>query len=175
MNTTIQPIIDRYNGYIPFLVDEYVSIGRQIVAVSMSDVDLNGPDQDTIWAFDPTHPGNAGFKKIANNFFYGIQAADQQNRISAPQGNFRSASTASIGSIATNPSTKWASMCDYNQTWGPPKVIFQGPDNLDAKFHQSWSPSQDFTKGTAGKAVGKNFIWLQDYDADVGPICPSFC
>lgn len=168
LNPSVRAIIDQYNGYIPYLVDEYSSTDHQVIGVSMADVDLSGPDHDSVWANDPTHPGNGGFKKMASNFFLAIKSAAEDNLISNPQGPYDAADHASLGPTATNPSNDWASVCDYNATWpSSPASMFPGPKSIGGQYFPTWLEPADFTKGAAGQAVKGNFVWLADYDADV--------
>lgn len=163
----MQQIIDEYNGYIPYVIQRYSNRGFNIQGVSQSNINLNGPDHDSIWADDPIHPGDIGFLKMASNFFLGIQSVNQRGMISAPTGSFAAAPFAPLGPIAGDPSTKWAKQCDYDPSWpSSPVASFPGP-SINPNFQQSWGGAQDFTKGAAGQAVNSDTVWLKDFDSDV--------
>lgn len=163
----VQKILDAYNGFMPYIFDDYATYNYNVLGVRMSNIDLNGPDHEKFYSYDPAHPGTSGFIKMAGNWLLGIQAADRKGWIKAPEGTFDGDPYVSFGPFESNPTTDWALMCDYNATWSASiKKIFQGPTSIGGNYQPSWDPAVDFTKGAAGKPVGNNYVWLVDYHAD---------
>lgn len=169
----VQHIIDTFNGYIPYLLNDYLSAGKHVVGVSMSNINLGtpdspGPDHDSVFADDGTHPGNNGFQKMASNFFLGIQAADADGWIHLPPGQFTPADPVPPPVYITNPSTKWAVVCDVNATWSGPTAGFPGVGAPDPSFHTDLSTLLGVTNGNAGQSLDGGFVWLRDINSDVG-------
>lgn len=164
-DTNVQRIIDTFNGYVPFVIDNYRD--KNIVGVSMSNINLNGGDHDSVYPDDPIHPGNDGFAKMASNFFEGILAADAAGKIPSVQGNFSPAPHASLGAIANNPGNAWAYQCDLNATWSAKQASFGGVSSVvGGTYRQNWKTAGGFSNNQAGQALNGGFVWFADFNND---------
>ncbi|MHA5052205.1 GDSL-type esterase/lipase family protein [Streptomyces sp. SD15] len=73
----LQPLIDQYNDQLPRVVKERVALGKHVALVDMSEVtpaDLA----------EPAHPGDGGYRKMANAWYMEMAAAAEAGWIRDP-------------------------------------------------------------------------------------------
>ena len=77
-NTGLQPVINAYNDGVRRVVQQQASSGRHIALVEMGEVGVNDLSDDL-------HPNAAGFQKMANAWYGGIQRVSTQGWVVDPK------------------------------------------------------------------------------------------
>ncbi|KAL8689816.1 MAG: hypothetical protein Q9224_004554, partial [Gallowayella concinna] len=126
-NANTESLIQKYNNAIPGVVSQRAKAGHKVMVVDMRGItsaDLK----------DGLHPNEAGYQKMADVWFKGIQAASNKGWIKAPSTpdpNFGTQSSASNGRYCLQPPF-WVEAIKN-------KLVFSGAGKGgDQKFQSTW-------------------------------------
>ena len=149
---TTDKLIKSFNNAIPGVVDQRVKQGHNVMVVDMRSITA----ADLI---DGLHPSDAGYNKMADLWFKGIQEASEKGWIKAPK------------KPLSTPGQKGQSagrFCTQPPFWAPAfasdKSIASGVgSNGDMKFKDKWIPKLKVAAGIGKVGTGVVFA---DLDGD---------
>jgi len=135
-NTVVAPARPAYNAAVSSMVQSKQAAGKHVALVDMSAL-------TTTDLFDALHPNDGGYKKMADAWNQGIQAADAGGWITSPSGS--GGAVAEVSGVA-------GKCLDVNTGSSTNGTVVQlyGCNRTSA---QSWTPSSDGTLRALGKCL----------------------
>lgn len=148
-NAGTESRIETFNNAVPGVVAQRANAGHHVMVVDMRSVTTN-------YLFDDLHPNDAGYKKMADLSFSGIQSADAKGWIKPPIGN-----DPVSGSTATC-SKGQRQRCLGNPVWYNPAssgIIASGVGHGgNGKFSPNWLPLKNAAGGLQLNGTGVRFV-----------------
>ena len=148
-NAATESRIETFNNAIPGVVTQRADAGHHVMVVDMRSITTN-------YLKDDLHPNDAGYKKMADLWFAGLQAADAKGWIKPPVGPDpvrTSTSTCSSGQ---------KQKCLGDPIWYNPAgngIIASGVGHGgDAKFVNQWTRQGPVASGISLNGTGVRFV-----------------